>query len=271
MDRDLASDLDLAQRLATHVAPIAKQRFEARDFAVRLKHDGSPVTDVDLAVERAVRHQLAQHRPDDAILGEELGMVGDAKAKWIIDPIDGTENFVAGSRQWGIQIALSIAGEIVLGVIDAPLLHHRWWAARGMGAYRDGERLVAARTPSLQDALITDRSAAPVRPAEIPSELLTRLRGCVAAGPDIFWPELLVAEGIVDIDIGEGGAEWDLAPRSIVVIESGGRFTDLNGNPGIQSGRALCSGPLLHSSLIASSRPRPVTASTGPGTGTGNE
>jgi len=124
-------DLELALELADIAAEIAVPRFEDRRLAVTIKPDGSPVTDVDRTVERALRARLAQRRPDHAVLGEEYGATGESEWRWYLDPIDGTSLFIDGDAAWMSFVALAHADEIVLGVISIPARSERWWASHG--------------------------------------------------------------------------------------------------------------------------------------------
>ncbi len=134
-------DLELALELTDIAAEIALPRFRDRDFAVTIKPDGSPVTDVDQAVERALRERLAQRRPDHAVLGEEYGASGESEWCWYLDPIDGTSGFVDGDPNWMTFVALGRGTEVAVGVISMPARAHRWWASRGDGAFEDGRRI----------------------------------------------------------------------------------------------------------------------------------
>ena len=131
----LAADLDLALRLADTADRISLGRFRDRELHVETKPDRSPVTEADLAVERALRETLAVERPQDGILGEEYGTEGDAARQWIIDPIDGTANYLRGVPVWGTLIALAVDGVPSVGVVSSPALGRRWWAATGGGAW----------------------------------------------------------------------------------------------------------------------------------------
>ncbi len=132
---ELDADLSFALDLADLADGLAMASFRATDLVVETKPDLTPVSEADRAVERAIREQLAAHRPDDAVLGEEYGQEGTAQRRWIIDPIDGTKNYVRGVPVWATLIALLDGDDIVVGVVSAPALARRWWAARGMGAY----------------------------------------------------------------------------------------------------------------------------------------
>ncbi len=145
-------DLQLALELADMADPIALSRFRASDLKVETKPDMTPVTEADRAVEAALRERLAAARPEDAIVGEELGATGASGRRWIIDPIDGTKNYVRGIPIFGTLIALEEDGEVTVGVASAPALGHRWWALRGEGAWADGEPIRVSGVARLEEA-----------------------------------------------------------------------------------------------------------------------
>jgi fructose-1,6-bisphosphatase/inositol monophosphatase family enzyme len=220
-------DLELALRLADAASEIALGFF-AREFTTTIKGDGSPVSEADLEVERLLLETLARERPDDSVLSEECGAIGSSSRRWILDPIDGTFNFVAGDPGWGTHIALESDGEIVLGVITRPVLGARWWAARGVGAYRidsdsppEGTRLRASRRTELAESRVTVWAQ--------PNPLTERVR------ERTVWVEphidniLGLVEGEVEAVVDAIGEPWDHAPRVILVVEAGGRFRDRDG------------------------------------------
>src|SRR5437588_8344920 len=155
---DLAEDLALALELADDADAITMNRFRSSDLAVETKPDMTPVTEADTAVERMVRERLAAARPGDVVLGEEYGEPeADGARRWIIDPIDGTKSYVRGLPVWGTLLALEADGELVAGVVSAPAMRRRWWAARGLGAhFRDvdagGRQLQVSAVGELSDA-----------------------------------------------------------------------------------------------------------------------
>ena len=135
-------------------------RFDAADLDVRLKADATHVTEADLATERAIREILEAERPDDGVFGEEFGVTGSTERQWIIDPIDGTANYLKGIPMWTSLIALSIDGVPRVGVASQPALGRRWWAATGLGAWTntpDGSPRSASRVSSVDS--IGDSSA----------------------------------------------------------------------------------------------------------------
>src|SRR3954469_17346926 len=149
----MADDLALALALADVADGLALPAFERGTAAVE-KADGTPVTEADRAVERALRERLAAERPDDAILGEELGGAGEGARGGVLDPLDGTEWFARGIPVWGTLIALTDGDEPVAAVVSAPALRRRWWAARGAGAFRDGRPIRVSDTARVEDAFV---------------------------------------------------------------------------------------------------------------------
>ncbi|MHB8340606.1 MAG: inositol monophosphatase family protein, partial [Mycobacteriales bacterium] len=149
------TDLALALALADAADRVTLARFGALDLVVDAKPDHTPVTDADRAVEQRLRELLAAERPGDAVLGEEYGAAGVGARRWILDPIDGTKNFLRGVPVWATLIALEVDGAVTTGVVSAPALGRRWWAARGQGAYRDGQRLAVSSVRELADAFVS--------------------------------------------------------------------------------------------------------------------
>jgi histidinol-phosphatase len=145
-------DLALAIELCNVADEITLARFRAHDLHVETKPDLTPVSEADHAVEVAIRDRLEAARPGDAILGEEMGTTGDAPRRWIVDPIDGTKSYVRGVPAWATLLALEDRGELVVGVVSAPALGRRWWAARGGGAFADGDPIRVSEVHELGDA-----------------------------------------------------------------------------------------------------------------------
>ncbi|QTH60461.1 histidinol-phosphatase [Corynebacterium hindlerae] len=253
-----AEDLALALELAEIADTITLERFEAADLNVSAKPDLTPVSDADLAVEEAIRERLAADRPADAILGEEFG--GEATfegRQWIIDPIDGTKNFVRGVPVWATLIALLVDGQPVVGVISAPALARRWWAGKGSGAWRafnggSPKKLSVSGVSNISDASVSFSSLDGWRDRSLLdgfqrlSDDTWRLRGF-----GDFFSYCLVAEGAVDIAAEPEVSLWDLAPLAILVTEAGGRFTSLAGHDGPHGGDAIATNGLLHDAARA--------------------
>jgi histidinol-phosphatase len=250
-----ADDLALALRLADVADALTTARFRAADLLVQTKPDLTPVTDADTAVEDAVRRLLAAERRDDAVAGEEAGETGTGPRRWIVDPIDGTKNFVRGAPVWATLVALEAAGTVVVGVVSAPALQRRWWAARGDGAWSDGpsgpRRLAVSRVASLGDAFLSYSSLSGWEErGQLPALLdLTRQVWRTRAFGD-FWSHVLVAEGAVDVSCEPDVSVWDLAALQPIVEEAGGRFSDLSGLARPDGGSVVCSNGLLHDDVL---------------------
>jgi histidinol-phosphatase len=251
-----ADDLALALRMADAADAITRQRFGAADLRVDAKPDLTPVTDADRAVESTLRELLADERAGDAISGEEFGSTGVGSRRWVIDPIDGTKNFVRNVPVWATLIALLDGNDAVVGVVSAPALARRWWARLGGGAWRStgGEptRLSVSGVSRLADASLSYASLAGWgalgrRDAFI--ALTDQVWRSRAYGD--FWSYMLVAEGAVDLAAEPELSIWDMAALAPVVTEAGGRFTGLDGIDGVHQGNAAASNGLLHGDLLA--------------------
>lgn len=256
----LDADLTLAHELADLADQITLSRFQAADLAVSTKPDDTPVTDADREVERVLRAAVAVRRPGDAVLGEEEG--GRlAERTWVIDPIDGTKNFLRGVPVWATLIGLLDAGIVPLGLVSAPSLGRRWWAAAGRGAWTtlalpeagSPRRLQVSGVLRLDDAFVSYSSLHGWR------ERSERLEGLLAAawrarGFGDFWSYMLVAEGACDIAGEPELALHDMVALAPIVTEAGGRFTDLDGAPGPFGGSALATNGHLHEEVLAALR-----------------
>ncbi|MFZ2176029.1 MAG: histidinol-phosphatase [Rhodococcus sp. (in: high G+C Gram-positive bacteria)] len=252
------ADLELALRIADEADAITRTRFGALDLRVDDKPDLTPVSDADLAVERAVRGTLEAERPDDAVLGEEFGGATQFTGRqWVVDPIDGTKNFVRGVPVWATLIALLDDGVPVAGVVSAPALARRWWAATGAGAWTsfegaDPARISVSAVDRLSSASLTFSSLSGWRDLGIRDRFLAltddvwRVRGF-----GDFFSYCLLAEGAVDIAAEPEVSLWDLAPLDVLVREAGGRFTDLAGTEGPHGGSAVATNGLLHDEVLS--------------------
>lgn len=264
-DEALTDDLTLALRLADLADAESLRRFRAADLRVETKPDRTPVTDADRAVERAIRDLLAAERPGDAILGEEYGGEAAPGRQWIVDPIDGTTNYLRGLPIWATLVALAVDGEPVVGVASAPALGRRWWAARGRGAWAASlpggapQPIAVSGVRDLPDAFLSYNSlqgwaaAGDLDPLLALSRRVWRTR---ALGD--FWSYVLVAEGQLDVAAEHDLQVYDLAALVPIVEEAGGRFCALDGRPGPWHGTALATNGLLHDDVLqvlASSHP----------------
>ena len=251
------SDLALAHSLADAADAVTMARFRALDLQVESKPDLTPVSDADRAVERDVRGLLSSARPADAVLGEEYGLDGDGPRRWVIDPIDGTKNFVRGVPVWATLVALQVDEQVTVGVVSAPALGRRWWAGRGLGAFAgatlaDASQLRVSAVSRLADAALSYSSLTGwEETGRLDGFLeLTRSVWRTRAFGD-FWSHVLVAEGAVDISCEPEVSLWDLAALHVVVEEAGGRFTDLSGVARPDGGSAVCTNALLHDEVLA--------------------
>ena len=226
---------------------------------VRRKPDGSLVTAADEAAERELRIRIGRSFPGHAVLGEEEGLGGapDAPARWILDPIDGTHSFARGVPVWGTLIACERRGVVEVGVASAPALGARWWAGRGLGAYRSrslegrgaargGERIHVSAVDRIEDAHIVFGSY----------RLMARTWGGRAAllleaswrqrGYGDCWGHLLVAEGSAELMLDPAVAAWDIAALGPILEEAGGHLTDVDGRADLGIPHAISSNGALH-------------------------
>jgi histidinol-phosphatase len=242
-------DLELALRLADAADAITLDRFLAADLRVTRKPDRTPVTDADTAAEDALRALITAERPDDAVLGEEGGgEVTWSGRGWVLDPIDGTKNFSRGVPVWATLIGLTVDGAATVGVVSAPALGRRWWAAPGAGAWtRDAtgaapRRITVSGVADLADAYASTTDGRGL------GDRWTRLGAAVwetrAFGD--FWHHCLVAEGAIDLAVEAGASPWDLAALVPIVREAGGRLTDLTGADTFTGGNGISSNGHLH-------------------------
>jgi len=228
-------------------------RFRANDLQVSRKPDTTHVTEADHATEELIRDALARARPDDAVLGEEFGSRGDARRRWIVDPIDGTANYVRGVPIWATLIALEEDGELRVGVVSAPALHARWHAARGEGAFANERRLAVSQVADLADAQLCYSDIASWTTFRTTAQPMIDLLHHVwrARGVGDFLQHMLVAEGAADAAVEPVVNLWDLAPILVIVEEAGGRFTNLEGERTADGGSAVSSNGLLHGAVLA--------------------
>jgi histidinol-phosphatase len=224
---------------------------------VMSKPDLTPVTDADQAVEESIRRTLSRVRSRDAVLGEEQGSSGHSQRRWVIDPIDGTKNFVRGVPVWATLIALVIDDETVLGVVSAPQLQRRWWASKDNGAWTGRSLLKATRCQvsdvrRLEDASLSYSSLSGWDERDRLDDFLSLSRRCwrTRAYGD-FWSYMLLAEGAVDLAAEPELELYDMAAPDVIVREAGGRFSSLDGTDGPFGGNALASNGHLHDAALA--------------------
>jgi histidinol-phosphatase len=255
------NDLALAIRLADAADSITLARYQSIDLVVTTKPDNTPVTDADKATEEALRALLKSHRPDDGIVGEEFGNdAGGAERYWVIDPIDGTKNFLRGLPTWATLIGLiekhSDGSEVaVVGVVSAPALFRRWHASEGNGAFVSvnkaaPERINVSQVSEIKDASISysDFIGWGQRLAPFQDLLAAAWR---TRGIGDFWSHMLVAEGAVDVAAEPSLALWDMAALDIIVREAGGRFTNMAGVDGSLGGSGLSTNSAIHQKIVS--------------------
>jgi histidinol-phosphatase len=247
--------LDVAVEAARAAGAIALKYFRGR-FEVTLKADATPVTRADREAEQAIVEVLGRAFPEYGVLGEEFGGNGSTEVRWIIDPIDGTRNFVRGIPIWATLIALEERGEITVGVIHNPVSGELYTARRGAGAFLNGERLRVSDIAALGEAQLLHAGLRILR-AGGRWEAFTRLVDATERqrGFGDYMGYGLVAEGKAEIYLEMDLKPWDLAPCKLLVEEAGGRFTDFDGRPTIYAGTALATNGRLHDAVLALLRP----------------
>jgi histidinol-phosphatase len=247
--------LAFAHGLADAADPVALGYFHG-ELIISAKHDHTLVTQADTGIEALLRDRIAAAFPTHGVLGEELGVeAGDGETRWIIDPIDGTHNFVRGIPIWATLIAVERAGALVAAVVSAPALGQRWYASLGAGA----ATRVAGEERSIRVSAVAGLGEAQVVFSTLRSiEVADRgagLRRLVAAawrdrGFGDFWGYMLVAQGSAEVMVEVGPTVWDLAAPALVVREAGGRMTDFAGDPSHTGPEALASNGLLHDQVL---------------------
>ena len=257
MPSDFTDDLRLAHVLADDADSVSTDRFKALDLHVMTKPDLTPVTDADQSVEDGIRRTLSRARPRDAVLGEESGSTGHGQRRWVVDPIDGTKNFVRGVPVWATLISLMVEDEVVLGVVSAPMLNRRWWAMRDGGAWT-GKSLLRATACQVSDvSRVEDASLS--YSSVLGWDERGRLDDFLSLSRRVwrtraygdFWSYMLVAEGAVDIATEPQLELYDMAALDVIVREAGGVFTSLDGEPGPTGGSALATNGKLHDQALA--------------------
>ena len=241
---------------------VALEHFR-RDLVIETKPDRSYVTVADQGIEREIRARIAARYPDHGVIGEEYGTAGvDAATRWYIDPIDGTHNFIRGVPLFGTLLAVEHRGEIQAGVISAPAMHQRWWAARGLGSFHrdiDGSvrQIRVSHVAAIEDAQILYGS----RRENVASGAMPGFDQLIedawrARGFGDFWGYTLLAEGCAEAMLETMMKPWDLAAPQIVIEEAGGRVTDAYGERRIDAPSFVATNGILHEAVLARINPR---------------
>ena len=256
----LPDDLALALRLADAADAVSMQRFDAADLRIDTKPDRTHVTEADLATERAIRRILDAERPDDAVLGEEFGTSGDTARRWVIDPIDGTHNYMRGIPVWATLIALTVDGVPQVGVVSQPAIGRRWWAAVGHGAWTS---TASGETRRVRVSEVDEIGAASISFQSIEQwdgvgllpalENLTRAVWRDRAYGDAL-PYMWLAEGRLELVAEFDVKEYDIAAIAPIVREAGGRFTAFDGSDRLDAGSSFATNGILHDAFSAALR-----------------
>ncbi|KTS05691.1 inositol monophosphatase family protein [Microbacterium testaceum] len=248
----LADDLALALRLADAADAVAMARFDAAGLRIDTKADRTHVTEADLATERAIREILDAERPGDAVLGEEYGTSGDTARRWVIDPIDGTHNYMRGIPIWATLIALSVGEVPMVGVVSQPALGRRWWAATGHGAWTntpadEPRRIHVSAVDDVAKASVSFQSVEQWRDVDL-LPALDRLTRAVwrDRGYGDALPYMWLAEGRLELVAEFGVKEYDVAALAPIVREAGGRFTAFDGSDRLDAGSSFATNGILH-------------------------
>ena len=248
----------LLEEIAREADVIAMKYFRTEEMRVDRKSDGTAVTQADRGVEEMARAKVAASGISMDVLGEEMGgesaeaSATSGRARLIIDPIDGTEEFSRGIPTFGTLLGIERDGKIVAGMVSAPALGARWCAYRGEGAYRDGKRLQVSNAAELSKAMVFTGGTGPSKNKER-REKMRRLMDAARHGRSLggFWQHMLVAEGAVEVALEMRAKPWDLAPLVIIVEEAGGRSTSATGERTIYEGNLLSTNGKLHDEALS--------------------
>jgi histidinol-phosphatase len=248
---DLEPELALARRLAAVADALTLPFYESRAFTTGRKLDRSEVTEADKNCEAAIAEVVLAERPHHGMFGEEYGLVGNTESpwRWIVDPIDGTSNFVRRIPVWATLVALThVEFGPVVGVVSAPAMNRRWWAATGLGAYADGRRLEVSTVDRLDEAQVCITYSPGWNALGLTGALTDLQVGAYRTrGFGDFWQHMLVAEGAIDLAVDAVGVmPYDLAAPMVIVEEAGGVFTDRHGERTYLHDSAVSSNGLLH-------------------------
>lgn len=255
-----SAELAFVLTLADRADAISLSRYHALDLEITTKPDNTPVTDADKAVERAIIDAIATQYPTDGVVGEEFGSTGGKDRYWIIDPIDGTKNFLRGVPTWATLIALVENEKVVVSVVSSPALYRRWYATDGGGAFvvegviagaskSQARQIAVSKVSAISDASIaySDFQGWGARRSAFEKLLDSAWR---SRGMGDFWSHMLVAEGAVDVAIEPSLALWDMAALDLIVREAGGRFSSLDGVDGPFGPNAISSNGVIHELIL---------------------
>jgi len=250
--------LPFLHQLANAADPIALNYYQAlhvtgASVSVQIKPDSSPVTQADIEIEAHIRDIASKRFPSCVVFGEELGAGSEeASLKLIVDPLDGTKNFIAGTPFFGTLLAIEENGELVAGLVSAPRLKERWWAQKGQGSFYNNQLIQVSKVGSLDQAFACHSSFAGEKGHSTPASVLPMLSKTKRQrGFGDFYAHMLVAMGQCDLAIDTNLALWDIAPLKVIVEEAGGVVTDLAGVNTARSGTILSSNGRFHADIVA--------------------
>ena len=245
----MGPDLAFAHALADAADAITTSRFGALDLRVETKPDLTPVSEADRRAEEVVRELVAASGRGERVAGEEFGDDG-GDVRWIVDPIDGTKNYVRGLPIWATLLALEREGRVDVGLVSAPALGRRWWAVRGEGAFVDGTPCRVSEIARIEDCTISCTSVrgqlSVARAGYL--ELVERAWSNRALGD--FWQHCLVAEGSLDVGMDSELNLWDYAAVALVVEEAGGRATTFRGDAPTPGESFVATNGVLHDEVV---------------------
>ncbi|MBP9114932.1 MAG: histidinol-phosphatase [Acidimicrobiia bacterium] len=245
-------EFDFISQLCDEIDKFTLKRFKDRDFSVMTKDDMSPVTEVDRETEIKIRDAILDIFPDDKIEGEEFGKEIHSQSRtWIIDPIDGTKNFLRGVPVWGTLIAFCVDDIPMAGTASAPSLHRRWMGLKNGGAFVNGESISVSKTSKLEDVQASYGDVTGFEKAGYP-ESLNNLNKFIwrARGMGDFWSHMLVAEGAIDLGLDTHVQPYDVAPLKLIVEEAGGRTTSFDGKDSFREPTFVSTNGLIHDEII---------------------
>lgn len=247
--------MDVAIKAARAAGRVAMEYYRSK-FDVQMKSDRTPVTQADKEAERVMIEMLRNAFPDYGFLGEEFGAQGSNEIRWLIDPIDGTKNFIRRIPFWSVLLALEEHGEVTAGVVHNPVTGELYHARKGKGAYANGERIRVSTVDALDTSLLCHASLNLIRRAGYWDGMVRLIDATERQrGWGEYYGYAVVAKGQAEISVEADLKPWDIAAVKILVEEAGGRFTDLDGAPTIYSGTALATNGRLHDAVLACFRP----------------
>jgi histidinol-phosphatase len=243
---------EVAVEAARRAGQVAMRYFDG-SFEVEWKSDQSPVTVADREAEQSLRTVLHAAFPQDGFLGEEYGdSPGTSGFRWIIDPIDGTRNFVRGIPIWATLVGLEYKGEQIAGIAEVPALGHTYRALRGDGAFRNDRRIRVSDVGTLADSILFYTSLSWFLNAGRGDDFLALIRRTdKQRGFGDFYGHVLVAQGSGEVMVEHGVHAWDVAALKPLVEEAGGRYSDWDGTPSIHSPHVVVSNGKLHDEVLA--------------------